>query len=158
MSAEEEAATIAAIEARVRQLQAGLLDWALHMVGKYNAPVYLTGSVLHSPTPRDIDIRIVVTDHEFGARYGMEMVPTTEKEGWTNCIPWSKSAPPQRWADDIAKVGAELSVIHKHNFDVKVWPLSHWREPYPKPVLLAGPSGKWWFYNEFNPAPTANSP
>jgi hypothetical protein len=47
-----------------------LEGWANHIAGRFNAPVYLVGSALREERPRDIDIRIVLTDEAFMQRYG----------------------------------------------------------------------------------------
>lgn len=129
------------------------------MAAKYAGRVYLLGSVLHTPNPRDIDIRIVVADHEFAARYGHEIRPLPkpiERGAVTtvNGVCWDEDGPTQRWIDDVAKIGAAMSVRINHNVDLKVWPASYWHDrTYPAPLLLAGPSQSQWFYNEFVPEP-----
>ncbi len=147
---------IARIEANVERIVADLANWSLHMAGRFAGTVYLVGSVLHTPEPRDIDIRIVVPDHEFGARYGMEMKPVDEpptetRLGRTAKILWDDDLPPQRWVDDCAKIGAAVCIRLKHNADLKVWPDSYWREPWPKPVILAQPSSRWFIHNKYAP-------
>lgn len=150
------------IEDRVDTLVEKLTNWARHMAARYNGTVYLVGSVLHNPEPRDVDIRIVIHDHEFAARYGMEMKPCNEpptetRLGRTAKIHWNEDGPTQRWVDDIAKFSAELSTMLKRNFDIKVWPDSYWREPYPRPLVLAAPSPRWFIYNKYVPDPTVRA-
>lgn len=149
----------AIIEANVARIVQGLRVWANHMAGRYNGCVYLLGSTLQNPEPRDCDIRIVMDDHEFGARYGLEMKPTT-KEGWTRCIAWDEDGPTQRWIDDVAKFNGRLSVTLKLNMDIQLWPDSYWRDGkiYPKPILLAGRSPHWWIYSAHCPDPSPPEP
>ena len=107
--------------------------------------------------PRDCDVRVIVADHEFAARFGHEVKPT-EKPGWTHCIAWDEDGPSQRWIDDCAKTGAEWSVRLGLNVDYKVWPLSYWRERvYPEPVLLAAPSPTWFVYSAIVPDPSGRA-
>jgi hypothetical protein len=157
----DDASHAAAIEATVDELVAGLRVWAQHMAARYNGPVYLLGSVLHSPVPRDVDIRIVVQDHEFAARYGatLEVRETKAGEYYHTrgiasgaFVKWD-DGPTQRWVDDVAKFTAVLSRKHKHNFDVQVWPASYWRDGvWPTPVVLAEPSPRWVVDNKYKPA------
>jgi hypothetical protein len=152
------------IEARVAELQAKLSDWARHMAARLNARVYLMGSVLQNPSPRDIDIRIVIEDDEFAARYDMPMEPVSdeEKERELNRNGHARGSKvyfdgrvTQRWVDEVAKFSAPLSVRLTYNVDVKVWPASYYRERvYPEPILLASPSPKWWFYTKHCPDPS----
>lgn len=48
-----------------------LRAWANQIAARFNAPVYLVGSALREAKPRDIDIRVVVPDDAFVARYGI---------------------------------------------------------------------------------------
>lgn len=129
-----------AIEAQVQAVQLKLRDWPAHMAARYNAPVYLLGSTLHTPNARDVDIRIVLRDDDFKARFGQDAA------GFEEC-------PTQRWIDDVGKLAAAMSRITRLNLDVKVWPESKWADPYPKPLVLAAPSQRWFIYNAFNPKP-----
>lgn len=144
------------IEANVERIVRLARISAQHMAAKLNGAVYLVGSTLHHPSPRDCDIRVVVPDHEFGAGFGLVMKPTT-KAGWTHCIAWNEDGPSQRWIDDCAKTGAEWSVSLGLNVDYKVWPLSYWRAPYPTPIVLASPSPHWFIYNAHVPDPSAGA-
>jgi hypothetical protein len=166
MTAEERtdyAAKAAIIEAQVARAVEKLSDWARHMAGRFNGAVYLVGSFLHHPDPRDCDIRIVIPDHEFAIRYGMAMErvefnefhPLRKRRGILSgeCVRWSEDGPTQRWIDDTAKLGAGLLKAMQHNMDVKVWPDSHWREPYPTPITLAAPSPRYFIYTRHCPDP-----
>lgn len=157
-------AEVEIIERRVDRTVEALTDWARHMAARFNGAVYLLGSVLHHPSPRDIDIRIIIADHEFAARYGMPMaeIPAekqVEHRGVTRtqAVPFDEGVS-QRWVDDIAKLGAAVSHRLTYNADVKVWPDSYWRaDVYPSPVPLAAPTPPWWHYTKYCPNPIESS-
>ena len=160
--------TAEAVEANVAEIRQSLTVWARHMAGRYNGPVYLTGSTLHNPDPRDCDVRIVVDDHEFAARYGVPLHRTEfneyhkySKRGLVagDCCNWDKDGPSQRWIDDVAKFNAFLSQKLKRNMDVQVVPDSWYRDGiYPAPILLAAPSPHWWIYSAYCPDPSRTAP
>ncbi len=54
---------------------------ANYLVGRYGAPVFLTGSALTSEHPRDIDIRIVLSDKEVSRLYGHDFPKRSETIG-----------------------------------------------------------------------------
>lgn len=153
------------IERNVGHLRERLGAWAAHMAARYNGPVYLCGSTLHHPTPRDCDIRIIMSDTTFGARYGMELHPMDldefhplrKRRGLvrSSVIRWSDEGPTQRWIDDIAKFNDHLAQTLALNMDVQAWPESVWREVYPTPVRLAAPTPRWWIYTKYCPDPSA---
>lgn len=124
---------------------------ARHWAARYNGAVYLLGSTLHNPTPRDCDIRIVIDDHEFAARYGHTLVekdsPFHERPEITRSrvVDFCTDGPTQRWIDDVAKFSGNISRKIGNNLDLQIWPESQWRKPYPEPVLLAAPSPRWHF-------------
>jgi len=47
-----------------------LRGWANLMASRYGRPVYLVGGALTDATPRDIDVRVVLSATEFEARFG----------------------------------------------------------------------------------------
>jgi hypothetical protein len=135
---------------------------ARHWAARYNGRVYLIGSTLHSPTPRDVDVRIIVEDHEFAARYGHLLVrkekPFHERPEIVeaNVVDFCTDGPTQRWIDDVAKFSGRLSRELGRNMDIQIWPESQWRAPYPPPILLAAPSPRWFFYESEAARPVAN--
>ena len=156
------------VEANVERAISGLTVWARHMAARYKGKVYLLGSTLHNPSPRDCDIRIVVEDHEFAARYGNELHHTEIGEHHplrkrssivsARLVRWDEDGPTQRWIDDVAKFSAHLSVKLGMNMDVQVVPDSWWRDGiYPAPILLAAPSPHWFVYTKHCPDPTAGA-
>ena len=94
-----------------------LTIWARMMAARFNGPVYLCGSIARDhvyprpgengpfdkPTARDVDIRIVISDAEFIARYG----PLQEH-------------PSPRWIQDMAKLGSELTLEKRFNIDFQI--------------------------------------
>jgi hypothetical protein len=158
------------IEANVDRISRRCADWARHMAARFNGPIYLIGSTLHNPSPRDTDLRIVVDDHEFARRYDVPMVrrefPETHHYRKRTSIvagdvvPWGGDdyeSTSQRWVDDCAKLGAYLAVSLCLNVDLKVVPASWWREDvWPRSVLLASPSPKWFVYSRFCPDPSSS--
>lgn len=165
MTTGEMQAAAAVIEANVGAIVAKLDNWAKHMAARYNGRVLLVGSTLHHPSPRDCDIRIIVSDDEFAARYGMEL-RQTELTEWhplkkrrpelcsARLVHWDADGPTQRWVDDVAKFSGAMSKEIGANMDIKVWPDSYFREPYPRPVVLAEPTPRWFIYNAYVPDPT----
>lgn len=147
------------IERNVADIRAKLAPWAPYVAARYNAPVYLVGSTLYNPQPRDCDIRIPINDYEFAARYGMPTVTFAEAKGadghrWVSGVEWGGLvAPTQAWVDDIAKFTGHLSTYLKRNVDLQIWPRSFWRDAYPGALLLCAPSPKWWIYNSYAPSP-----
>lgn len=66
-----------------------LQQWALQVRARFGFPVYLVGSVLGgNEWPRDIDVRVVMPDDHFEARFGDQ---NTERGKW-------------RWAQEMGKL------------------------------------------------------
>jgi hypothetical protein len=87
--------------------------WARDLVMRFGRPVYLVGSALHCPSPRDVDIRVVLTDDEFRARWGDPAKWWGENaEGW------------RRYAADMGKLGKQGSIRCTLNIDLQVQSLS----------------------------------
>jgi hypothetical protein len=117
-----------------------LSHYAQYMAARYNGPVFLTGSSLRSGVPRDVDVRVIVSDAEFCGRYGVKHY----SKGWPN----------QHWIDDMAKRNGELAALHRLNPDFQVYPASHAIQYDQQPrILLAAPtnldhiieSTRWWY-------------
>jgi hypothetical protein len=126
--------------------------FAAYIAARYNGPVFLVGSALRVPNPRDIDVRVVIADAEFDGRYG---------RGAT--IAWRKGEPiPQPWIDDMAKRNGELARLHRMNADFQVYPAGACIQYHKQPrVVLAAPSNldhidacTAWFYAEPATDPT----
>ncbi len=126
--------------------------FAPYIAARYNGPVYLVGSSLRIANPRDIDVRVVVTDYEFCGRYGFRKYSFFDQDG-----------PNQAWIDDMAKRNGELASLHRLNADFQVYAASHciqYRDQ--KRVLLAAPSrldhiaaSTAWFDGESDAQPEA---
>lgn len=141
------------IERNVRKVRAALAIDAMHWAARYNAPVYLVGSTLYKPVPRDCDIRITIDDHDFGLRYGMAIMKFPEPRGsWAAGVNWGFEAPTQRWVDDIAKFSRSLT-RKVGNIDLQIWPKSYWRDnAHPAALLLAQPTPGVFINNRYAPA------
>lgn len=116
--------------------------FAAYMAAHYNGCVYLVGSSLRVARPRDIDVRIVVSDKEFCGRYS-----------YKDDSDWVKRGPNQAWIDDVAKYNGELAEHHRLNGDFQVYCASGCIQYRDKPrILLAAPtkldhiaeSTAWW--------------
>jgi hypothetical protein len=106
-----------------------LRRWALYMAARFNAPVLLVGSALYKSHPRDIDVRIIISDVQFNARYGVD------SHGWT------MDGPPQKWVDDMGNLCEKEATLAGLNLDFQVYPANHARQYDGKPcVVLAAPS------------------
>ena len=106
-----------------------LRHWAFYMAARYNGPVYLVGSALRIGNPRDVDIRVVVSDEEFKGRYKVR-----DAHNW-------QGERPQAWIDDMAKRCSELAAKDRLNVDFQVYPASHCIQYREQPrVLLAAPT------------------
>jgi hypothetical protein len=120
-----------------------LRGWANQMVARFGAPVWLVGSALTDPNARDIDVRIVLPDDEFAARYGD--VIDWINEGWS--AEWGDGR--KRWGVDMAKLARDVVLIggralhaigrnplnkmHGFNVDLQVQPESLARTFADKP-------------------------
>jgi len=62
-------------------LARAMSGWANQIAGRYGFPVYLVGSALTEAEPRDVDVRVVLTDAAFFARFGIKPM-RTESEAW----------------------------------------------------------------------------
>lgn len=109
-------------------------QFARQVAARYGSPVWLVGSYLRDPaTARDVDLRVVVPDKQFAARYG-------------NLTQWKKGEMPQRLLDDVAHfsaLGAERTGL---NVDFQIWPRSQSEVTYPEEEhrLLAAPHVRNW--------------
>jgi hypothetical protein len=90
--------------------------WANQMYSRFGYPVYLVGSSLHSENPRDVDIRIMLPDEVFEARYGD--VYDWMAEGYRPV--WGETR--QKWARDMGKLSMEATLCIRQNIDFQVYP------------------------------------
>jgi hypothetical protein len=103
-----------------------LRKWADILYKYYEQPVYLCGSTLKSKKHRDVDIRIILPDLEFGCRYGekskaIENTHTWISEGLTglwNDIRW-------KWSKDCVKKTRQGWMKTNLNIDFQIYPKSY---------------------------------
>ena len=110
-----------------------LINWAYEMRERYNAPVYLVGSALRKRDPRDIDIRIRMTNRDFGIRYGglnwQIAAALWIVEGKTGH--WGRTR--WKWARECGNATFDAWDRLQLNIDFQVYPASYWREYTGKP-------------------------
>lgn len=108
-----------------------LLRFANEMAGVYQSPVYLCGSALSKPDPRDIDIRIQLDDTDFALRYAGAMnaeeaiirwVSQGQSGAWTQ-LRW-------RWSADCTKRCRRAWKLTNLNIDFQVYPATWCAEHY----------------------------
>ncbi len=91
----------------------------------YGLPVYLVGSALRDPDPRDIDIVIPVPDDLFLSMYGDAEDTLVD---WADAIRAPRVDLPKqwlRWARDCAKQGRELTYFCHRQVDFKTQPQTY---------------------------------
>jgi hypothetical protein len=106
-----------AAELLVVQLQ----PWADQMATRFGRPVYLVGSSLRMADPRDVDVRVVVSDEEFRARYG-------DPVAWGEALWWpNRNDGSIRYCMDVGDLSREASIQLRLNIDFQVQPPSEAR-------------------------------
>ena len=58
-------------------------EWAQEVANLEGYPIYMVGSALWKPYPRDIDLTMIMPVADFGARYGELPTGDTEEMEWT---------------------------------------------------------------------------
>ena len=84
--------------------------WAREIAARFGRPVYLTGSSLELPQPRDVDVRVVLTDEEFSARWG--------DKSWDSATDGYR-----HYACDMGKLSRHASSFMMLNIDLQAQPL-----------------------------------
>lgn len=99
--------------------------------GLLGVPVWLVGSALRddNPDPRDWDVRLLLPEHAFEARYG----PVDEwiLEGATGL--WGRTR--WRWSDECTRFSREWAGRARLNVDLQIYPLIHWQGFRGKPRM-----------------------
>lgn len=108
-----------------------LLRFANEMAGWYQSPVYLCGSALSKPDPRDIDLRIQLPDADFalhyaGAKSAETVVARWIEQGLTG--QWTQLR--FRWSADCTKRTKRAWKLTNQNVDFQVYPLSWCEQHY----------------------------
>lgn len=115
-TAPPDAAPTATLDEAVEAIRLRLAGWANQLAARFAAPVYLVGSALTTTSPRDIDVRVVLDDDAFEARYGVSAAEWA-REMWGT---WSAGS--LRWGADMAKLNAQAVKAFAWNLDVQVHP------------------------------------
>ncbi len=103
-----------AMAAHLEQLRLHLQGWANQLAARFGAPVYLVGSSLTDPEARDVDVRVVLDDDSFQARYGI-LPQHVDRESWGG---WSAGS--RRWGADVAKISRQAAVALRLNVDFQI--------------------------------------
>lgn len=93
-----------------------LRPWARHIAVRFGAPVYLVGSSLELPDPRDVDVRVILSDDAFRGRYG-------DPDLWCEGYWWpTRENGIMRYAADMWDLSREASLVYRLNIDFAVQP------------------------------------
>jgi hypothetical protein len=114
-----------------------LLRFANEMAGTYQSPVYLCGSALVKPDPRDIDIRIQIDDGDFALRYTGAVSPDAAISRWIEqgqTGAWTQIR--WRWSADCTKRCRRAWKLTNLNIDFQVYPASWCRSIYAEAPRL----------------------
>jgi len=107
---------LARVRPAAERLPQYMIGWANQMAARFGRPVFLVGSALRLPDPRDYDVRIVLSDDEFRDRYG----DPHEYEAGT----WLPHRFPSmlRYYADMAKLTQQAVAAIRLNIDFQVHP------------------------------------
>jgi hypothetical protein len=94
-----------------------LRGWANLMASRYGRPVYLVGGALTDASPRDIDVRCILSATEFEARFG------TWKNWSYEVTKFSCDEGQRRWHLEIAKMNKQGAGATQLPIDFQVQPL-----------------------------------
>lgn len=91
--------------------------WATQLAARFGRPVFLVGSALKLPSPRDYDVRIVLSNDEFQNRYGDPSL--YERSCWVpGFFPTMRG-----YFEDMAKLARQGVEAIQLNLDLQVHPL-----------------------------------
>jgi hypothetical protein len=105
-----------------------LRSWANQMSTRFGAPTYLVGSALELPDPRDIDVRVMLTNDDFEARYG-------DPIRWREALWFSRHDGSMRYCTDMWQLSAEAARVLRLNIDFQVQPPCEWLSFVMEPRL-----------------------
>lgn len=123
-----------------------LLRICNELAGWFQAPVYLCGSALSKPDPRDYDLRIQLPDADFALRYAGAMkaeaaVARWVEQGLTGA--WQRIR--WRWSADCTHHTKRTWKLTNLNIDFQVYPMSYCQVSYadaPRLRIDEMPGGK----------------
>jgi len=104
-----------------------LRPFANSQAAHYGVPVWLCGSVLHCLYPRDIDVRVVLPDAEYEARFG--------SWGWERVRKFHWPEPEKQWAMTMGKTNRIAARLYGLNLDFQVIPYSVHQKSASKPHI-----------------------
>ncbi len=90
-----------------------LSSFANQTAARFNSPVYLVGSALHSAISRDVDIVVILTDIQWKQRYGIGLFEHENQNEFPSI------ALVNYWKD-IAKISKWVSDNYEINIDFKI--------------------------------------
>lgn len=104
------------IELHVQELCNKLQPWATQIAIRFGRPVFLVGSALELCEPRDIDVRVEISQEEFESRYG-------NSREWHRSL-WfpNRNDGSMKYAADMWDIAREASLVLKMNIDFAVQP------------------------------------
>lgn len=108
-------------------------EWAQQVANAEGHPVYLVGSVLWKPYPRDLDISIIMPVKDFEARYGAIPDNESEMKAFLDKREYWSS-----WGGYQLKLQERIRFVSR--VDIKITP-DVWFADRDK-LLLAEPNGK----------------
>lgn len=95
-------------------------QYARQLAARFGAPVWLVGSALTDPGgARDVDLRVVISDRQFTARYG-------------DLRKWGDGETRQALIDDSAHFAADAVDKLGLNVDLQIWPHSRAAAAFPE--------------------------
>lgn len=80
-----------------------LRGWANLLASRYGRPVYLTGGALKDASPRDLDVRVVLSATEFRDRFGKY----ERRDGNGYCFRLEAMDDERRWHLEVAKMNKQ---------------------------------------------------
>jgi hypothetical protein len=96
-----------------------LRGWSNLVASRYGRPVYLTGGALKDATPRDLDVRVILSRSEFEARFGK--YDARDRNGY--CLRLDDMDDERRWHLEVAKMNKQGASNTHLPIDFQVQPI-----------------------------------
>ncbi len=97
-----------------------LRGWANLVASRYGRPVYLVGGALKDATPRDIDVRVVLSKSQFEERFG-KLDMSWGQNGY--CLRLEAMDDERRWHVEVAKMNRQGASNTHLPVDFQVQPI-----------------------------------